>query len=117
VDVNEVLYELERGFWRAAGDREAYAEGLAQDALHVFPGWGIADRGQVLDGVEKAAPWSSFTIDDPRIVMLGPDTAALVYVAQADRGAAFVYRAAVTSVYRREGGKWRLVVHQQTPLG
>jgi ketosteroid isomerase-like protein len=114
VDARE-LVALEELFWRAAGDRDAYASHLAGDALHVFPGWGVAERGAVLDGVAAAAPWTSFSIDEPRLVPLGDDAAALVYTARARR-AGDEYRAAVTSVYRRHDGGWRLVVHQQTPL-
>jgi uncharacterized protein (TIGR02246 family) len=110
------LVELERGFWDAAGDRERYAAGLADDALHVFPGWGVAGRAAVLDGVASAEPWQDVRIDDPRVVPLGEDAAALVYTAVASRSGQSAYRAAITSVYRRTDGGWELALHQQTPL-
>ena len=79
------LVALEEDFWRAAGDADAYASRLAGDAVHVFPGWGVAERDAVLDGVAAAAPWTSFSIDEPRLVTLGDDAAALVYTARASR--------------------------------
>jgi hypothetical protein len=111
------LLELEQGFWRAAGNRQAYERHLAPDALHVLPGLGLAERDQALHGVEQADPWSSFEIVEPRVVALGDSAAALCYRAEARRGADAPYEAAIISVYRLEAGEWRLAVHQQTPLG
>jgi hypothetical protein len=109
------LLDREEAFWRAAGSRDAYEAGLAPDAVHVFPGWGVADRESVLDGVASARPWDDVAVDDPRLVPLDRDAAALVYVARARRGRD-EYRAAITSVYRRRDEDVELVLHQQTPL-
>jgi hypothetical protein len=111
------LLRLEETFWRAAGDRERYAANLAADALHVFPELGVMAREAVLEGVAGAPAWDAFTIDLPRVVAIGEDAAALVYTARATRPGRPPYRAAVTSVYRREGPDWQLVLHQQTPIG
>jgi hypothetical protein len=116
VDITSTLVELEEAFWRAAGDRESYAAHLAADAVHVFPGWGITDREPVLESVEEAEPWETFTIEGLHVVALGNDAAALVYTARARRAGKPPYVAAMTSVYRRSGGGWELAVHQQTPL-
>ena len=116
MDTEATLVELEERFWRAAGDRERYEADLAPDAVHVFPGWGVAGRDRVLEGVAEAEPWTSFTLSDVRLVALGEDAAGLVYTARAQRGEAPSYAAAITSVYRRAGGGWQLVLHQQTPL-
>jgi hypothetical protein len=110
------LIQIEEQFWRAAGDRDAYASGLSADALHVFPGLGVLEREAVLDSVADAEPWESFSIDDPRLVELGPDIAVLVYNARAQRAGAEPYEAAISSVYQRDGDAWRLTLHQQTPL-
>jgi hypothetical protein len=110
------LLELERSFWEAAGDRDAYARALATDALHVFPGVGVIDADAILQGAANAAPWESFTIEAPRVVQLGRDVAALIYTTEARRGSEPLYCAAITSIYRRERNRWLLAVHQQTPL-
>ena len=110
------LLALEEGFWRAAGSRDAYAAHLADDAVHVFPGWGATtDNERVLQAVEAVEPWETFSIDDPRLVDLGEGAAALVYTAHARRAGRDEYVAAMTSVYRRAANGWKLVIHQQTP--
>jgi hypothetical protein len=116
MDVRRELLAIEEGFWDAAGDREQYARNLAADAVHVFPGWGIATRDAVLTGVAEADPWSTFSVEDPKVLVLSHDTAAVVYRARAQRSDEPPYSAAISSVYRRRNGSWELVLHQQTLL-
>jgi hypothetical protein len=116
VSARDELVAAEEALWRAAGDRSAYEPGVAADVLHVFPGLGIVEREPVLGAVARAEPWQDFTLDDLRVVELGQGVAALVYTAEASRASGQTYRAAMTSVYRREGCVWKLVLHQQTPL-
>jgi predicted GH43/DUF377 family glycosyl hydrolase len=115
--MKDELLALEKGFWRAAGHRDSYAAHLAADAVHVFPGWGAtADNERVLQAVATVEPWESFSIEDPRVVALGEQAAALVYTAHAQRAGQDEYVAAMTSVYRHTDEGWQLVIHQQTPL-
>ena len=116
MDILAELLAIEEGFWRAAGDREQYAGNLAADAVHVFPGWGITTREAALDGVAAAEPWSAFSLEDPEVLVLSDDVAALVYRARAARRHGPPYAAAITSAYRRRDGGWELVLHQQTPV-
>lgn len=108
------IREIEETFWRSAGDRDTYAAHLAPDAIHVFPGWGIADRETVLMGVADARPWERFEIADPTFVRLSPMSAAIVYTARARREGEELDQATITSVYRVRAGRWELVLHQQT---
>jgi uncharacterized protein DUF4440 len=112
----EDLIEAEKRLWNAAGDRDAYAAGITDDALHIFPEWGIVEREPVLGAIASARPWQSFTMDDLHVVELGPRSAALVYKTRAVRRGAEPYDAAITSVYVERGGAWRLAIHQQNPL-
>ena len=117
MDTKESLLALEETFWRAAGSRARYDANLADDAVHVFPGWGVTtDIEKVLATVEDVDPWESFTIEEPQFIALSDDVAALVYTARAKRAGQEPYIAAMTSVYRRAEDGWQLVVHQQTPL-
>ena len=116
MNVRRELLEVEEEFWQAAGDRERYATNLAADAIHVFPGWGVAEREAVLCGVAEAEPWKTFSIDDPDVLILSDESAALVYRTRAQRVNEPPYEAAITSVYRRCDGSWKLALHQQTPL-
>jgi hypothetical protein len=111
------LLVLEEAFWRAAGSRDAYAAHLADDSVHVFPGWGVtSDNERVLQAVESVEPWASFVIEEPSLLELGTEAAALVYTARARRAGQDEYVAAMTSVYRATRDGWKLVIHQQTPL-
>ena len=104
-----------------AGSRDTYTAHLAADVVHVFPGWGVTtDNELVLEAVESVEPWETFSIDDPTVVDLGGDAAALVYTARARRASQdeYVaaasqdeYVAAMTTVYRRTGSGWVLVIH------
>jgi hypothetical protein len=61
------LLVIEEGFWRAAGLRDSYAAHLADDSVHVFPGWGVtSDNERVLQAVDSVDPWESFEIEEPR---------------------------------------------------
>ncbi len=113
--MKDELLALEAGFWQASGDPAAYERHVAPDAVHVFPGWGVAGLDRVLDAVGSSAPWESFELHEPRLVELGAGAAALVYTAHAVRDGE-PYDAAITSVYRRDGDGWKLAAHQQTPL-
>ena len=115
-DLDELLV-LEKGFWQAAGNRDAYAAHLADDSVHIFPGWGVtSDNERVLRAVESVEPWESFEIQEPTLLELGDGAVALVYTARAHRAGQDEYVAAMTSVYRETRDGWKLVIHQQTPL-
>jgi hypothetical protein len=116
MELARTLLALEEDFWRASGDRDRYEANLAADAVHVFPGWGIADPDRVLSAVEAVEPWETFEIEDAKVVRLGDDAAAIVYHARARRAGQPEYVAAIISVYRRRDDAWELVLHQQTPL-
>jgi hypothetical protein len=112
----EELVALEEEFWRASGDSARYEANLADDAVHVFPGWGVTERQPVLEAVADAEPWERFQIEGARVVELSDEVSALVYTATARRPGRDEYRAAMTTVYRRTQDGWELVLHQQTPL-
>jgi ketosteroid isomerase-like protein len=118
MSIREELLALEEGFWRAAErGRDAYAEHLADDAVHLFPGWGVTtDNERVLEAVDGSDPWETFSIEDVTLLELGEEAAALAYTAGARRAGEDEYVAAMTSVYRRDDEGWKLVIHQQTPL-
>jgi len=110
------LVALERAGWQALVDGTAatfYRDVLAPDALLVVPGM-VIDGSAWLDSL-TGPQWSSFEIEDTRVVDLADDAAAVVYHAIAQRGDDPPYQAFVTSTYRRAGDRWQLALHQQTP--
>lgn len=119
VPVSELL-DLEREGWRALStDGEAaaahYDRVLADEVLMLLPGGlVIDDRRGVVDSM-RGEPWESFELSDERVLPLGGDAAIVSYRAAARRSGS-TYTALFNSTYVREGGQWRLVVHQQTPV-
>jgi hypothetical protein len=112
--------ELERAAWRAlstTGDdaAEFYERVLASQVLMLLPGGlVIDDRRKVVQSMH-GEPWSSYELSDERTIPLGADAAVVAYKATAQRGE-FRYTALFNSTYVREGGEWRMVLHQQTPV-
>jgi len=86
----------------------------------VVPGPPPLDRAQALDAAaqsEGGAGWASHEIHDgARLLRLGHDVASITYRATAVRDGQDPYHALFTSVYVREGGAWKLALHQQTPV-
>jgi hypothetical protein len=111
------LVALERAGWDAlCSDRGAdhYREHLADGALMAFP-FGVLDRGQALEAIAGAAPWSSCAMSDARVVRLGADAAVVVYAVTAQRAGEPPFTGVLSSTFVREGDAWRLAFHQQSP--
>jgi hypothetical protein len=118
VDDNELI-ELERAGWNALATEGAagafYDRVLASKVLMLLPGgMVIDDRAEVVASM-AGPPWSSFELSDVRVLPLTPVCAVVAYAATATRDDT-EYRALFNSTYVREGGEWRLALHQQTPL-
>ena len=114
------LIDLERRGWDALSSGGAaatrfYGDVLAERFVFLLPGPAVIDdRAALLESL-GGSPWTSYELADERVVPLGPDAAVVAYRATAVREGAR-YEALMASTYVREGGVWRLAVHQQTPL-
>jgi hypothetical protein len=116
-NVTDELLDLENGFWQSAGDGDFYREHMAAHGLCVLP-VGMMDKDETVAAIEQAEPWADVEMFDMKTIDLGDDEAALCYRADASRnGSSDRYKAVISSVYTRLGGRWRLTLHQQTPLG
>jgi hypothetical protein len=115
------LIEIEEQGWQALStDVEAskkfYSSVLRDDAVMLFPG------GTIIEGKEKilqslaAQPWKSFQIEEPRVIQLSESAGVLVYRVTAQREGSEPYVALINSTYELNGGTWKLVLHQQTPV-
>lgn len=112
--MTDEFLELERGFWSAAGDGDYYAEHMAANGLCVLP-VGVLDKDTTVATISDAEPWDEFEFSNVRIVDLGDDEAALCYRAEASRDGD-KYVALISTVYTRLFGRWKLTLHQQTPI-
>lgn len=113
----ESLLELERQLWNA--DEEFYEKMLSEDAVMVFPGpTGILDRSAVLDSLGGADRWRHLEFDEERLVDVGDEVVQLIYRATAERSDdGSEYTALVTTTYVEADGSYRVISHQQTPVG
>src|SRR3546814_856260 len=118
-DVCSSDLELERAAWKALstdGETAAafYEEVLAPSVLMLLPGGLVIDDREAAIESMSGEPWSSFELDDERVVSLTDQSAVVAYRASAARGD-LSYSALISSTYVRGAGKWRLALHQQTP--
>jgi hypothetical protein len=119
VNLSAHLIGLEHEGWEAlvAGDGGAYyREHLSANALMAFP-FGILTRREAIGAIESAPPWEWFEISDARVVELGHDGGVVVYSVVAQRPGQERYSAVISSTYVRDGDRWKLAFHQQSPPG
>jgi hypothetical protein len=113
----EEVLEIEHAGWKALCDGsggEFYGSLMTDEAKMILANGSVMDRGQVVDALSGAAPWDSYSIDDPSTSRLGDDAVAVAYTGTGVRGEQrFV--GMMTSVYVRSGQDWKLAVYQQTP--
>ncbi|HEU4894838.1 MAG TPA: nuclear transport factor 2 family protein [Acidimicrobiia bacterium] len=115
--MTDELLELETGFWSSAGDGDFYREHMAAHGLCVLP-VGMMGKDETVAAIEESTPWAEFELTDVTTLDLGDDEAALCYRAEASRAEGpHSYKAMLSSVYTRLSGRWKLTLHQQTPLG
>lgn len=113
------LLELEHEGWRALCDStggEVYGRLMTADGLMVLVDGSVLDREAVAASLSNAPPWSTYEIDEPRIISLGDDAASLIYTGAARREQGDDFVARMSSTYVREGSSWRLALYQQTSL-
>lgn len=112
---DEIL-EIERSLWTDGPD--AYHRHLDTECLTAFTGMaGVSTRDEVAATVAEGPRWRNLDIDVQGVVEPTSDVALLTYEASAARGKDESYRALVSSGYVRRDEAWKLMFHQQTPLG
>ena len=108
------LWEREQRFWLDGSD--FYREHMTRNALMVFPKpVGILKGDEVLQSLKGAPRWKSVDLDRRSIAEAG-DTTVLAYEATGLREGGEPYSALCCSTYVKDGGRWKLLAHQQTPL-
>ncbi len=116
----EELLALERAGWDAlcrATGADFYGEVMTGDGLMVLADGAVLDRDAVVAALGASPPWHRYELADVRVVGAGDGAAALVYTGRAWReedGEPFT--GAMTSLYVREGARWRLALYTQTPV-
>lgn len=114
MDLKETLLRIEHELARGRGDE--YRRHLDDAAVVIVPGQAL-DKDATVQALDASPGWDEVTIDEARLLEMGEGCAALTYRFGGRRGVDSSYVALMTSVYARRGDEWKLVLHQQTPLG
>ena len=94
-----------------------YGDLMTDDGVMVLANGVVMDRNAVVDSLEHAPPWQSYDIDGHRVVGIGPDSTAIVYLGTGYRhGDQPAFVGLMSSVYVRLDGRWRLALFQQTSI-
>jgi len=114
MDADEA-WAREAAFW--TGDAAAARAALDPGCVMAFPAPAgiIAGADAILAGLQAAPRWQDVAMEGRILAAPDPALRVLAYRAEARRAEGAPYRAVCTSVWRRDGGGWRLVQHQQTP--
>lgn len=117
-DLGDELLDLERAGWNSlcnSTGAEFYGGVMLPDAVMVLANGMVMDRDTVVDALSESPPWRTFEIEDVRVIAVDADTAILVYTGIAYRdGDDPAFTGAMSSVYHRVDGGWRLALYQQT---
>lgn len=116
-NLQQTLVALEEQGWQALSrgtGADFYRRNLTADALMVFP-FGVLTREQAIETMGAAPPWARFSIEEPLVVGLTPDSALLTYRARAERAGQEPYSAFMTTVFVKQHGAWKTAFHQQSP--
>jgi hypothetical protein len=114
--LREELLDLERKLW--FGTVADYRRTLDDDCLVAFGQVaGVSTREQVVGTVDETDRWEDLDIEIQGMLQPTKDVAILTYHANAVRGESDRYRALVSSGYVNRGDGWKMMFHQQTPLG
>ena len=114
--MTDELEALERDGWKALSGPDGaafYEDVMDEDGLMVFPGL-IMDKPASLEAIRQAGPWLTFELAEIRVAKVG-DAGLVTYKAVGRRAERPPYQAVMSSVYVRHGGRWRLLLHQQSP--
>lgn len=114
------LLEAEHAGWQSLCESSGgtfYGRILTDDAVFVLVNGMAMSREQVVDSLDGAPAWETYTIEDEQFIHLSDDAAALTYRATATRSdLPAPFTALMSSAYRRIEGKPRLALYQQTAV-
>jgi Domain of unknown function (DUF4440) len=116
--VLDELLHIERAGWDSLCEStgaDFYGELMLPDAVMVLANGMVMDRNTVVSALAQSPPWRAYEISGVRLIALDDDNAALVYTGTAYRdGDEPAFVGAMSSVYHRVDGVWKLTLYQQT---
>ncbi|WP_273734054.1 nuclear transport factor 2 family protein [Mycolicibacterium septicum] len=116
--VLDELLHIERAGWDSlceSSGADFYGELMLPDAVMVLANGMVMDRNTVVSALAQSPPWRAYEISGVRLIALDHDNAALVYTGTAYRdGDEPAFVGAMSSVYHRVDGVWKLTLYRQT---
>jgi hypothetical protein len=111
------LLALEKKFW--TGDTKFYQDNVDDSALIAFgPDMaGVMSNKEIASSAGQGNRWKNLDIKLKGLIEPADDVAILSYEANATRSNGETYAALVSTGYARRDGGWKMMFHQQTPLG
>ncbi|MCA4721334.1 nuclear transport factor 2 family protein [Mycolicibacterium fortuitum] len=116
--VLDELLRIERAGWDSLCEStgaDFYGELMLPEAVMVLANGMVMDRNTVVAALAESPPWRAYELSGVHVIVLDDDNAVLVYTGTAYRDEeepAFV--GAMSSVYHRVDGDWKLALYQQT---
>ncbi len=116
----ESLMAIEKAGWEAWKNRDA--KWMTENASDKYVGFGATgrmDKAASIKSYEQKCEIKSYTLSDDQLQMVGPDVAVLTfrgaqdYTCDGKKGPADVRS---TSMYIREGDKWKALFYGETPV-
>ncbi|CRZ17336.1 nuclear transport factor 2 family protein [Mycolicibacterium neworleansense] len=116
--VLDELLHIERAGWDSLCEStgaDFYGELMLPEGVMVLANGMVMDRNTVVSALAESPPWRAYEISGVRLIALDDDNAALVYTGTAYRdGEEPAFVGAMSSVYHRVAGVWKLALYQQT---
>lgn len=116
----DALLALEQRGWESLTRHEGgrfYGALMTADAVMILVNGMVLDRETIAATLDDSPAWSTFTLEDARLVPTGQASAALVYRATATRdGEDEPFVALMSSHYTLVDGEPALTLYQQTTV-
>jgi uncharacterized protein (TIGR02246 family) len=100
-------------------DKATIAKLLADEAVSITAGRGRQTTEEIVASLEKIS-FTDYKISEPRTISATPDVAILTYKFSWTGGESgrkpTTTTAYATSVWRKQGGQWRSILYQETPI-
>lgn len=112
---DDQIWEFEQRLW--TGPAEAYEEQVSEQVLMALPAEPfLYDHRQAIEAVKDTPRWDSAEFVEKNVERPADGMIVLSYRVEAKRSESD-YHALCTSTIRDTGDGWRVIQHQQTPLG
>ncbi|OMB84223.1 nuclear transport factor 2 family protein [Mycolicibacterium farcinogenes] len=116
--VLDELLHIERAGWDSLCEStgaDFYGGLMLPDAVMVLANGMVMDRNTVVAALAESPPWRAYELSGVHVIVLDDDNAVLVYTGTAYRdGQEPAFVGAMSSVYHRADGVWKLALYQQT---